>query len=134
MKKLINTAVAFGFSAALVLGLAANANAETLGWDEDASSNSAPSEISFRSNVKHTGKAEEKTIRGTTNKRAHGWTTWVGQYHYTRARLEKGKKVTGDSGRKWGNNGTEAVSPWKPYYLLSGNLESPGSAKTYYGK
>ena len=37
---------------------------------------------------KHTGKAEERTHNGTSQKRAHGWTTWVGKYHYTRARME----------------------------------------------
>ena len=29
---------------------------------------------------KHTGKAEERTHNGTSQKRAHGWTTWVGKY------------------------------------------------------
>ena len=28
---------------------------------------------------KHTGKAEERTHNGTSQKRAHGWTTWVGK-------------------------------------------------------
>lgn len=51
---------------------------------------------------KHTGKAEERTHNGTSQKRAHGWTTWVGKYHYTRARMEDWGAILTDSGRQWG--------------------------------
>ena len=50
---------------------------------------------------KHTGKAEERTHNGTSQKRAHGWTTWVGKYHYTRARMEDWGAILTDSGRQW---------------------------------
>lgn len=83
--------------------------------------------------VNHRGKAEQKTISGTTHKRSHGWTTWAGVRHYTRARLEHGSSIIADSGRKWGTSGTEAVTVWKPYRPNSpGN--GVGSARTYYGK
>lgn len=58
---------------------------------------------------KHTGKAEERTHNGTSQKRAHGWTTWVGKYHYTRARMEDWGAILTDSGRQWGTDGTEAI-------------------------
>jgi hypothetical protein len=83
--------------------------------------------------VNHRGKSEEKTISGTTHKRSHGWTTWTGVKHYTRARLEHGSSIIADSGRKWGTSGTEAVTVWKPYRPnWPGN--GVGSARTYYGK
>nr|UXN30284.1 hypothetical protein N8D75_08600 [Curtobacterium flaccumfaciens] len=83
--------------------------------------------------VNHRGAAERKTINGTTHKRAHGWTTWVGVQHYTRARLEHGSRVIADSGRKWGRSGTGAVTVWKPYRPNQpGN--GVGTAKTYYGR
>lgn len=81
------------------------------------------------SEPKHTGKAEQQTIDGTTHKRAHGWTTWVGVYHYTRARMVDGDTILTDSERQWGNDGTEAISPWWKF-----QYEIVGSAKTYYGK
>lgn len=86
---------------------------------EDASTYSSP---------KHTGKAEERTYNGTSQKRAHGWTTWVGKYHYTRARMEDWGAILTDSGRQWGNDGTEAISPWWSF-----NGDTLGSARTYYG-
>lgn len=77
---------------------------------------------------KHTGKAEERTHNGTSQKRAHGWTTWVGKYHYTRARMEDWGAILTDSGRQWGTDGTEAISPWWSF-----NGDTSGSARTYYG-
>lgn len=77
---------------------------------------------------KHTGKAEERTHNGTSQKRAHGWTTWVGKYHYTRARMEDWGAILTDSGRQWGTDGTEAISPWWSF-----NGDTLGSARTYYG-
>ena len=77
---------------------------------------------------KHTGKAEERTHNGTSQKRAHGWTTWVGKYHYTRARMESWGTVLTDSGRQWGTNGTEAISPWWSFDGFT-----TGTARTYYG-
>lgn len=86
--------------------------------------------------AKHRGEAETRTINGTTHKRAKGWTTWVGVYHYTRARMETnvwGKHaVLTDSGRSWGRSGTSAFSPWSRAYL--DRDETPGSARTYYGR
>jgi hypothetical protein len=83
--------------------------------------------------VNHRGASERKTISGTTHKRSHGWTTWAGVQHYTRARLEHGSRIIADSGRKWGKSGTEAVTVWKPYRPNQpGN--GVGSAKTYYGR
>lgn len=103
------------------------------GWSESAgASRIASSEAAPRA-VSHRGKAEQKTISGTTHKRSHGWTTWVGVQHYTRARLERGSTVVADSGRRWGKSGTEAVTAWKPYRPNQpGN--GVGTAKTYYGK
>lgn len=83
------------------------------------------------STPKHTGKRENKEINGTDNYRAHGWTTWVGKYHYTRARMEgDGSTVLTDSGRIWGNDGTEAISPW---WAFNPNTYGVGYARTYYG-
>jgi hypothetical protein len=132
MKKTMRSILTVATTIALVGGMATTADAETLGWSED-SGQASSSGAATRATVSHTGKAEEKTISGTTNKRSHGWTTWSGVYHYTRARLEKGSTINGDSGRVWGTSGTEAISPWKPYRVVGGNLESPGTAHTYYG-
>ncbi|WP_051280854.1 hypothetical protein [Anaerovorax odorimutans] len=80
-----------------------------------------------KSTAKHTGKSEKKLINGTTNKRAHGWTTWKGVYHYTTAQMKRyGKVVTTDT--DWDTGGTEAISPW-----LAFDGESLGHAKTFYG-
>ena len=85
--------------------------------------------------MKHTGTSERTTISGTTNKRAKGWTTWVGKYHYTRARMVSSSwfsdAIFTDSGRKWGWNGTSATSPWSAFNPNKSG--TPGSAKTYYG-
>lgn len=71
-------------------------------------------------------------INGTTNKRAHGWTTWAGVRHYTHARMEKsgGGTVYTSSGRQWGTSGTEAISPWRAFKPN----QDLGSARTYYGR
>lgn len=130
--------------AAIVVGAVAvpagAANASDLGgWSEETgsfSTSSAPTGVSVRaaaaSTVKHTGKAEETVKAGTTNKRAHGWTTWAGVYHYTTARMEtySGSVVYNTSGRQWGTSGTEAISPWRAATKADGT----GSARTYYGK
>jgi hypothetical protein len=84
----------------------------------------------------HRGASESKTISGTSNKRAHGWTTWAGTKHYTTAQLEHywpASGVIASSGRKWGVGGTEAISPWKafnPNATSNGN----GQPRTYYGR
>lgn len=80
----------------------------------------------------HTGKRERNDDESTTRFRAHGWTTWTGMYHYTRARMEEhffgDVTVLTDSGRQWGQNGTEAISPW--WYF---NPDVGDRARTYYG-
>lgn len=88
--------------------------------------------MAARSSVKHTGKREDKVISGTTNFRSHGWTTWVGVYHYTRAQMTAtwdASDVFKDSGRQWGNDGTEAISPWLKFNPDNDN----GIARTFYG-
>lgn len=90
--------------------------------------------------AKHTGKSEEgHDGRGTTIKRAHGWTTWTGVKHYTQARMFKTgwrgadrKHLSTDSGQRWGKDGTEAISPWSPFNPDIGG--TPGSAVTNYGR
>lgn len=88
----------------------------------------AMGDVGVYSTVKHSGKAEKRTYKGTTQKRAHGWTTWVGVYHYTGARMADGDTVLTDSGRQWGNDGTEVIYPWWSF-----DGETLGSARTYYG-
>lgn len=86
--------------------------------------------------VNHRGKAESKTINGTSHKRSHGWTTWANVRHYTTAQLEHYWPYSGviaTSGRKWGTGGTEAVTKWvafNPNAASSGY----GQARTYYGR
>ncbi len=80
------------------------------------------------STPKHTGTAEQKDFNGSTHKRAHGWTTWTGVWHYTRARMEDFGTVLTDSECQWGMSGTEAISPW---WKFDGH--TLGSARTYYG-
>lgn len=105
------------------------------GWNEEngyyrnpQAFSKAMGKLSTYSTPKHTGKAEQQNYNGTTRKRAHGWTTWVGTYHYTRARMEDGGIVLTDSKRQWGQDGTEAISPW---WSFDGN--TLGTARTYYG-
>ncbi|MBW4828518.1 MAG: hypothetical protein KZY61_11145 [Clostridiaceae bacterium] len=121
MKKKVISGLLVLFIGISISGNIALAN-EGGGWSEDTgyytentnlNSYSVRSARSTRSTPKHTGKRERKEIKGTTHFRAHGWTTWVGVRHYTRAQMQdrKGRMLT-DSGRKWGTNGTEAVSPY----------------------
>lgn len=119
------------------------------GWDEDIGyfvnegeylrslnekeSNVIEEKSAAKSTVKHTGERERSDEGGTTHFRAHGWTTWEGVYHYTRARMEEesiifGDRVLTDSGRIWGTSGTEAISPWW-YFDPTVNEK----ARTYYG-
>ncbi len=61
-----------------------------------------------------------------------GWTTWVGVYHYTRAQMTAtwdASDVFTDSGRQWGDDGTEAISPWLKFNPDNDN----GIARTFYG-
>lgn len=131
-------------AATSVIALAATTahavNSESIqgGWGEDTGAfQSQPIEVGAlaarAAAPKHTGKAEQKEINGTTHKRSHGWTTWSGVKHYTRARLETGSTIIADSGRKWGTGGTEAMTT---YIAFDPNKPGNGfgSAKTYYGK
>ncbi|WP_030143224.1 hypothetical protein [Mycetocola saprophilus] len=136
MKKFTTSAAAAVILIGAMLVPAAAANAADLGgWSEDTGVSSLSSTgfaARAASQAQHTGKAEQKSISGTTHKRAHGWTTWVGVYHYTNAQMEQfgGGKVYTTSGRQWGTNGTEAISPWRKFSQNS----DLGSARTYYGK
>lgn len=107
------------------------------GWDEEtgyfqnieAYSKSLTSEIMPFSEVNHRGTREKDDSTSTTRYRAHGWTTWAGVYHYTRARMESSQgAVLTDSKRVWGYDGTEAVSPWWPF-----DPSINDKARTYYG-
>lgn len=111
------------------------------GWSENE--NSAPAIQSrsavapfAKSSVSHRGKAETKSIRGTSHKRSHGWTSWRGVTHYTTARLEHYWPYTGviaSSGRQWGHGRSEAKTKWvafNPDAASSGF----GKAHTYYGR
>lgn len=131
MKKITNPV---GVAALVALGLvlpATTANAADLGgWSEETPS----SAIGPASTVSHRGAVETKVISGTSNKRAHGWTTWTGVYHYTTAQLERGNgAVITSSGRKWGTSGTEAISSYKAFNPNAAD-SGWGHAKTYYGK
>ncbi|WP_396599853.1 hypothetical protein [Frigoribacterium sp. R86507] len=137
MKKFnISLAVAAITFGALALPAGAASAADLGGWQEGSGAYStAPSELSVSevapfASVRHTGQAEEKVVSGTTNKRAKGWTTWVGVYHYTTAQMERSGSVATSSGRQWGTNGTQAISPW---LKATPNL-GKGSARTYYGR
>lgn len=126
-----------------VLLTAAPANAATPGsadsgvvggWSE--AQGASDTGIGVFATVNHVGKAETKTISGTSNKRAHGWTTWAGTKHYTTAQLEHtwpNSGVIATSGRKYGTGGTEAISPWRAF---NPNASSSGfgQARTYYGR
>lgn len=126
-----------------MLGIATPANAVSEGtggsgpvggWSETQGNDRAG--LGIFATVNHVGKAETKTISGTSNKRAHGWTTWAGTAHYTTAQLEHywpNSGVIATSGRKYGTGGTEAISPWKAF---NPNASSSGfgQARTYYGR
>lgn len=108
------------------------------GWDEDTGyfinaeayiKAMEGNSLSRASDPVHKGKREEKSISGTTHSRAHGWTTWKGKYHYTRARMETSKgTVLQDSERVWGMDSTEAISPWNKF-----DPDQSDKARTYYG-
>jgi hypothetical protein len=141
-RKFAAVGAAFAVGGTVLLGTAP-ANATTVptpesgvvgGWVEGRGTSATG--IGVLATVNHVGKAETKTISGTSNKRAHGWTTWAGTRHYTTAQLEHywpASGVIATSGRKYGTGGTEAISPWKafnPNATSNGN----GQARTYYGR
>lgn len=79
----------------------------------------------------HTGSRLSRAIdsAGTTEDAAHGETVWFYKYHYTTARMELSNgTVKTTSGRQWGDNATEATSP----YYVRGILENT-EARTYWG-
>lgn len=109
------------------------------GWDEENGYFTNPeayanaiddiSTYASPSDPHHTGRSEKRTYNGSTQKRAHGWTSWANTYHYTRARMEDWSLgVLTDSGRQWGTSNTEAISPWWTF-----KDEILGNARTYYG-
>jgi len=137
MKKITISLVTAALTVGALALPAGAANAADLGgWKEGAGAfSTAPSDPSVRgaaavASVQHTGQAEEKVVSGTTNKRAKGWTTWVGVYHYTTAQMERNGAVATSSGRQWGTSGTQAVSPW----LKATPSLGKGSARSYYGR
>ncbi len=79
---------------------------------------------------KHTGKRLRRlTSAEEVEYAAHGETVWFYKKHYTTAQMELiDGTVKTTSGRKWGDNATEATSP---YYLPKAfeNTE----ARTYWG-
>ncbi|EPH99055.1 hypothetical protein D920_01423 [Enterococcus faecalis 13-SD-W-01] len=116
-----------------LLFLPVTVNAEVFGgWDSETEAN-WESELNIqRSTPRHSGRKETTVISGNTAYRARGWTTWAGVYHYTTARMETrwtGSVLT-TSGRVWGRNGTEAVSPW----FRINSVQTDGVARTYYGR
>ncbi|KQR44192.1 hypothetical protein ASF82_11845 [Frigoribacterium sp. Leaf164] len=137
MKKMkMSIAVAALVVGAVALPAGVAGAAELGGWDENTGwfSTSSGPEIGGRSAavtaVNHRGASEEKVVNGYTNKRAKGWTTWVGVRHYTTARMESGSTVLTSSGRQWGTSGTQATSPW----FVANHTYGKGSAKSYYGR
>lgn len=80
---------------------------------------------------KHTGKRLDRAINsaGDVESAAHGETVWYYKYHYTTARMELSNgTVKTTSGRQWGNNATQATSPYYTKKLFE-NTE----ARTYWG-
>jgi hypothetical protein len=132
----ISLAIATIAVGALALPAGAATAADLGGWDESAgafahsSSAQAAGGIAVAAAPNHRGAAEEKSINGTTHKRAKGWTTWVGVYHYTTAQMKHGNTVLTTSGRQWGKSGTQATSPW----FKANTTIGKGSARSYYGK
>lgn len=141
-KKVMGVLAAAAVSLSLIPGMAFASSPVILGgWSEDGTvvEAQAVDGIATLSEPHHYGEAQQSTnSQGTTIKRAHGWTTWSGVYHYTTAQMEhdgifcNGKVIT-SSGRQWARNGTEAYSPWATFNpdLCCGNL---GQARTYYGR
>lgn len=108
-------------------------NAEEIGgWSEEEGNYTNPNVLLPRASVNHRGRKESTVISGNSAFRAHGWTTWKGVYHYTTARMERhySGTVLTTSNRKYGWNGTEAISPW--YRMSYG--EDTSAARTYYGR
>jgi len=106
------------------------------GWSEKEGDWTTDDSLTDLAIPNHRGISEYATINGTSHKRAHGWTTWAGTYHYTTAQLEHYWPASGvitTSGRRWNNNGSEAVTQ---YVAFNPNAASNGygEAKTYYGK
>lgn len=115
-------------------------------WSEDEGNSTlietppeSPSEAgisTFWTKFEHKGKAERKSIRGTTHKRSVGRTVWPGRWHYTTARLEHTwphKGVITTSGQKWDRNATVAKTRWVAYNPKK-RSSGFGRAKTYYGR
>ena len=137
MKKMrMSIAVAAIAIGAVALPAGAASAAELGGWDENTGSFTNSSSVQALGGVgvtaaaNHRGAAEERVVNGTTNKRAKGWTTWVGVYHYTTARMESGSTVLTDSGRQFGTSGTQATSPW----FVANHTYGKGRAKSYFGR
>lgn len=77
----------------------------------------------------HTGKKESRTVNGTSQFRANGTTIWKGR-HYTTARMESyGDVVLTTSGRVYGTDKTNAISPWWKFIP-----DVDYHARTYYGR
>jgi hypothetical protein len=141
LKKITGCVVITALVTACVLVPATASNArERGGWSERSDTTVTTTEgparfdETTRATVSHRGAAETKVINGTSNKRAHGWTTWAGVNHYTTAQLERGNgAVITSSGRKWGVSGTEAISAYRPFSPNAAD-SGWGHAKTYYGR
>lgn len=131
----MSLAIAAIAAGGLALPAATASAADLGGWDETAGvfSNSESAQTaggaSIAASVNHRGASEQKSINGTTHKRAKGWTTWVGVRHYTTAQMQHGSRVLTSSGRKWGTSGTQATSPW----FKANTTVGKGSARSYYG-
>ncbi len=134
-RKLMDAAILLAICGALIVTPAfAFGDSVMGGWVEGSGIWSAEL-VSRAGNPQHGGEKISEVHNGTTRERAHGWTTWVGKYHYTRARMEHDSifcsGVITDSGRVWGTNGTEAYSPW--VYFRPDACCACGGARTYYG-
>ncbi|MCR8845715.1 hypothetical protein NQ117_18700 [Paenibacillus sp. SC116] len=102
----------------------------TGGWSERDGYFGGGISVTSMSTASHTGSVESKEVAtGVLMSRAVGNTSWDTVYHYTRARFEGyvTGSVTGDSGRVWGWNTTEAKSDWIDTFLTD------YVGKTYYG-
>lgn len=141
-KKLMGVLAAVAVSLSVMPSMALASSPAILGgWSEDGSviETQAADGIATFSEPRHSGEAQQSlNSQGTTIKRAHGWTTWVGVYHYTTAQMEHqglfcNGKVFTTSGRKWGTSGTEAYSPWTTF-IPETCCDHLGQARTYYGR
>ncbi|WP_146172213.1 hypothetical protein [Melghirimyces profundicolus] len=101
------------------LSIPAFASEEYQGWTEgDVNAN----DVGIQA-VDHNGWVEPHPTDPDLE-RAAGETTWPGEYHYTRARMEDDGDVITDSFRQWGWDYTNARSPYASIWY---------TAKTYYG-